>query len=494
MQILSLEKPRRQAKPFAGLKKLTCDRNECRAIFRENRVDDIAQSEWQQVREVFEDVLLQPPEERRIYTQRLCGSHESLWNEVKSLLDWHESSESFLETPAVVHVIENNQLHNQLVAGQRLLHYEIRYLIGAGGMGEVYLAHDTSIDRNVALKLLRRDLLPHTGTSERLRSEARAAAQLDHPNICKIYDISEAHGFSFIVMQYIVGTTLDDILHHGELSVAAALNIGAQVAEGLAEAHYKRIIHRDVKPANIIVSKKGHATMLDFGLAKFVDAQTGAGRSSRLESTGGLMGTVPYMSPEQLRGEPVDARTDVFSLGAMLFEMLSGVHPFRGESNADTISTILINEPDWSLIPLVVRPMLHSCLAKDVADRYESAGKLAHAIREVRTHVPTAGAMFSYSPGTNRIDSAILSNGETTRHLYVRQRGVHKRLQLSDGTVAKRSSRESDPEWFDFLELPWVVPLVMAGAYLIPLFIGMVNKAWQLYSAWQEYSVLYRGR
>ena len=147
-------------------------------------MDETAKNNWQQIRSIFEDVLLLPVEERRLYAQNLCGDDEILWNEVRSLLDSHESSESFLETPAVVQIVEDNHHLDQLIAGQRLLHYEIRKLIGKGGMGEVYLAHDTRLDRNVAVKILRRDLLPHVLGSERLLREARAVALLEHPNIC----------------------------------------------------------------------------------------------------------------------------------------------------------------------------------------------------------------------------------------------------------------------------------------------------------------------
>src|SRR5687767_12391756 len=148
------------------------------ALYLGNRMDETAKNEWQRIRSVFEDVLLQPAEERFVYAKKLCGNDEFLWNEVRSLLDWHESSESFLETPAVVQVVGNNQLPNQLIAGQKLLHYEIRKLIGKGGMGEVYLARDTKLDRNVAVKILRTDLSPHVLGSERLLREARAVALL----------------------------------------------------------------------------------------------------------------------------------------------------------------------------------------------------------------------------------------------------------------------------------------------------------------------------
>jgi serine/threonine protein kinase len=256
-----------------------------------------------------------------------------------------------------------------------LLHYEIRKLIGKGGMGEVYLARDTKLDRNVAVKILRTDLSPHVRASERLLREARAVAGLEHPNICHIHEISEADGFSFIVMQYVVGTTLDAILSGRGIDVDTALDIGAQIAEGLAEAHSRGIIHRDIKPANIIISEKMQAKILDFGLAKFIEAESPEDAASRMESTGGVMGTVPYMSPEQLHGRAVDARTDVFSFGSLLFEMLSGTSPFRRERNEDTISAILTEEPDWSFVSPVLRPLLERCLAKNHENRYASAGK-----------------------------------------------------------------------------------------------------------------------
>jgi serine/threonine protein kinase/formylglycine-generating enzyme required for sulfatase activity len=384
---------------------LTYNFSQCRAIFRDDRVDNTAQNDWQRARKVFEDVLHRPVEERRLYAQELCGADEVLLDEVRSLLDWHDSSESFLETPAVVQVVENNEPHSQLIAGQRLLHYEIEKLIGMGGMGEVYLAHDTRLDRNVAVKLLRRDLLPQVRTSERLLREARAAALLEHPNICHIYEISEADGFNFIVMQYVVGTTLDDLLVEGRVDVATALDLAAQIADGLAEAHSQGIIHRDIKPANIIISEKGQAKILDFGLAKFMEAETGADAVSRLESTGGLMGTVPYMSPEQLSGGPVDARTDVFSFGSLLFEMLTGTSAFGRERNDKTISAILNEEPDWSLVSPILRQLLQRCLSKDLTNRYASAGKLADALSEAREKGPTTKTKRSVSTSPNRLDA-----------------------------------------------------------------------------------------
>lgn len=377
-------------------------------------MNDTAKNEWQRARTIFEETLLQQAEDRRSHAQKLCGANETLWSEVESLLDWHERSNSFLETPAVVRVVESSQHNDQLIAGQRLLHYEIRKLIGMGGMGEVYLAWDTRLHRNVAVKLLRQDLLPQVRNSERLLREARAAALLEHPNICHIHEVSETDGYSFIVMQYVVGTTLDELLADGGIDGDTALDIAGQIADGLAEAHSQGIIHRDIKPANIIVSEKGQAKILDFGLAKFIEPEGGADAAGRLQSTGGVMGTVPYMSPEQLQGASVDARTDIFSFGTLVFEMLSGTSAFRRERDAETISAILGEEPNWLLLSPVVRPLLQRCLAKNPADRFRSADELVEALIQVGTTRPTTKSGRQNVTNTIRFDAATEQLGVRT--------------------------------------------------------------------------------
>ncbi len=210
-----------------------------------------------------------------------------------------------------------------------LRHYEIHTLLGSGGMGEVYLARDTKLNRNVAIKVLRASFLPDAQAKRRLLREARAAALLEHPNICPIYEISESDEHSFIVMQYLVGTTLADSFAAEPKGIANSLDIAVQIVDGIAEAHAQGIIHRDIKPANIIVNDKGQVKILDFGLAKFIEAESNTETSQGLNSSGAVMGTVPFMSPEQLCGQAVDTRTDIFSVGALLYEMLSGIVGFR---------------------------------------------------------------------------------------------------------------------------------------------------------------------
>ena len=338
---------------------------------------------WQRVRTIFDDALRQPPADRSRFVVSACGGDDELRREVEDLLKSLESARQFLETPAVVQVVESSLEPDQRLSyGEMLLHYEVRELLGSGGMGEVYLARDTRLNRNVALKVLRVNFLSDPQASRRLLREARAAALLEHPNICHIYEISETDEHCFIVMQYVVGTTLADLIAHGGIGVATTLNYATQLAEGLAEAHRNGIIHRDIKPQNVIVDGKGQVKILDFGLAKFIEAEASIDTTHRLNSTGAVMGTIPYMSPEQLRGKPVDARTDIFSVGALLYEMLAGKRAFNRDNNAETIASILNDEPDWSAVPRALVPILQKCLAKDVAQRYSTADELLPDLRE----------------------------------------------------------------------------------------------------------------
>ena len=284
---------------------------------------------WQQVRAIFDDALRLPPADRSRFVLSTCGGDDELRREVEDLLKSLESAEQFLEIPAVVQVVESSPEPDQRLSyGEMLLHYEVRELLGSGGMGEVYLARDTRLNRNVALKVLRVNFLSDPQAGRRLLREARAAALLEHPNICHIYEISETDEHCFIVMQYIVGTTLADLIAQGGVGVSTTLDYATQLADGLAEAHRNGIIHRDIKPQNVIVDGKGQVKILDFGLAKFIEAEASTDTTHRLNSTGAVMGTIPYMSPEQLRGKPVDARTDIFSVGALLYEMLAGKPAF----------------------------------------------------------------------------------------------------------------------------------------------------------------------
>ena len=345
-----------------------------------------AHENWRQVKEIFAEALRHTPEERPPFLDRVCRDDQILRGEVESLLASLDSAEGFMESPAIGEVGGTILTESrQFSEGQTLGHYEIVAHLGTGGMGDVYLAHDSKLDRRVALKILRENLRLDSRAKERLLREARAVAKLDHPNICAIYEIAEADECSIIVMQYVSGETLADILTKERLSAEKSLDWAIQLAAALEEAHAHHIIHRDIKPSNVVVGSKGQLKVLDFGLAKFIEVEMSIETAKNLSSSGAIMGTVPYMSPEQLCGETLDGRTDIFSFGAMFYEMLSGISPFQKDSHAEAISAILNDAPDLSKIPFELRPIVQKCLAKDKTERYQTASDLSFDLKNVRT-------------------------------------------------------------------------------------------------------------
>src|SRR6266853_5089782 len=278
--------------------------------------------------------------------------------------------------------------------GQTISHYRIVEKLGGGGMGVVYLAEDTRLDRKVAIKFLPAEVATDERAKQRLLREAKTAATLDHPNICSIYEVGEEDGHSFIVLQYIEGETLAARLKRQVPDLREALAIAAQVADALSEAHARGVIHRDIKPDNIMLATRGQVKVLDFGLAKTLrdpgilegDAQTG----SMLSIPGMVMGTVPYMSPEQVRGEELDCRSDIFSFGTVLYELLSGRRPFEAKSSAEVISAILTAEPPpisrFSLghSGSAQEELIRKCLEKDAALRYQTMGDLIPDLQQIR--------------------------------------------------------------------------------------------------------------
>jgi eukaryotic-like serine/threonine-protein kinase len=290
-------------------------------------------------------------------------------------------------------------MNSSLPPGARLGRYEVKFQLGAGGMGEVYLAEDTQLGRRVAIKILPPEAVSDEHARKRLVREARAAATLDHPNICSIHEVGEEGGRSFIAMQYVEGETLDVRMKGKPLELSESLVIAAQVADALAEAHAHSIIHRDIKPSNVIVDTRGQVKVMDFGLAKIVagaidgEAET----HSLLTTPGALLGTVPYMSPEQVRGEVLDARSDIFSLGVVLYEILSGRQPFASESVTVSASAILTLEPPPLArfapdTPDELQRIVQKCLEKDRKRRYQSARDLSIDLLNLQRH-SDAGAI-----------------------------------------------------------------------------------------------------
>ena len=269
--------------------------------------------------------------------------------------------------------------------GKKVLHYQITEKIGEGGMGVVYKAEDTKLHRQVALKFLNRNVLEASGEQERLLNEARAAAQLHHPNICTIYEINEYGGETFIAMAYVDGVTLRDRVLSSTIGLREVLEISLQIAAGLRDAHAKGIIHRDIKSANVMIDETGRAIVMDFGLARLPGQ---AKPDERVSSAG----TSAYMSPEQARGEPIDHRADVWSLGVVLYEMLAGQMPFRGDYE-QAVRYSIVNEDPRPLseirpsVPDEVVEIVEKCLAKNPADRYQSADELEAALKSAEETV-----------------------------------------------------------------------------------------------------------
>ena len=303
-----------------------------------------------------------------------------------------------------------------LPVGFRLGPYEILEAVGAGGMGEVYRARDTKLNRSVAIKLILAGSDASEQAQRRLLGEARAAAGLDHPNICAIHEVSEAEGRAFIVMQYVEGETLQARLKRAPLTMTESLSIAAHVVDALVEAHAHGTIHRDIKPSNVMLTPRGGVKVLDFGLAmRAADASTGqsvVATQSVLTATGAVMGTVPYMSPEQLRGEPLDARSDLFSFGVMLYEMVSGQPPFTAANSASLMSAILTEDPQPLAryardTPPELERIVSKAMRKDRDSRYQTGKDLLIDVRtlldDVRTGAARARATSTGTPAANVI-------------------------------------------------------------------------------------------
>jgi serine/threonine protein kinase len=287
-----------------------------------------------------------------------------------------------------------------LSAGTRLGTYEIQSPLGAGGMGEVYRAKDTKLGREVALKVLPEGFFENRENVVRFEREAKSLAAVTHPNIAVLYSFEEVSGRHLLVQELLEGETLREALTKGPLPLRKALDVALQVAEGLAAAHAKGIVHRDVKPENVFLTKDGHAKLLDFGLARHDVARPDSAdtRSPTLEAIsekGIVLGTVAYMSPEQARGEAVDFRSDQFSLGTVLYEMVTGKRPFEGDSAADTMASIIRDEPEplskrAPSVSAPVRWMVERLLSKEPGGRYHSTSDLAIELSTVRAHLSEA--------------------------------------------------------------------------------------------------------
>ena len=341
---------------------------------------------WARVEELFHAALERAPGEREAFLHEACGADEDLRREVLSLLAEQSSAERMMERPAASAATQRLAI----VRGTRLGPYEVEALLGAGGMGEVYKARDTRLGREVAVKVLPADFASDPERLRRFEREARAVASLSHPHIASLFDVGQAEGTRYFVMELVDGETLAARLKHKALARGDALRIGAEIAEALAAAHGRGVVHRDVKPANVMLTRSG-AKLLDFGLARWTAA---VGRTATSVTEAGLVaGTLPYMSPEQLEGREADARTDIWALACVVFEMLSGRRAFDGDNQARLIAAIEKDEAPRLPEPAAsaaLDQLVRQCLTKDPARRWQSAADVALRLREIAEAEDTA--------------------------------------------------------------------------------------------------------
>ena len=357
----------------------------------------MSSGDWQRAKEIFNSALDLDPARRGEYLSEACEGDDDLRQKVEKLLESYESD--FMERPVVLKGEANSSRHGP---GSKLGRYEIVQRLGAGGMGEVFLARDTQLDRNVAIKFLNEKCELSQTNLQRFIQEAKSASALNHPNILTIHEIGETGGSHYLVSEFIKGKTLREILCDRKLQLSEILDISVQIASALSAAHNARIIHRDIKPENVIVRDDGYVKVLDFGLAKlipeqpsFIGLEEETIRQNRT-AEGVIVGTVRYMSPEQAIGEAVDARTDIFSLGVVMYEMITGRTPFAGESQSVTFANLINKEApplsDYaSYVPDEMQRTVSMLLSKDRDDRYGSAEDLLEDLRRIRTKDTSGG-------------------------------------------------------------------------------------------------------
>lgn len=386
------------------------------------------------------DAMRHAPEERPVFLDRACNGDKTLRREVESLLSSYDDAESFLESPVsggFSEFIENND--RQLKDGEVFAHYKIIRQIGAGGMGKVYLAKDLKLDRRAAIKILNEKFAAHESNLERFIREAKAASALNHPNILVIYEIGEADGTHYIAGEFVEGKTLREIFTQKTLSLSEVLDIAIQIANALTAAHEAGIIHRDIKPENIIVRPDGLIRVLDFGLAKLIVNKPIGFEDTTIKQNetakGVILGTVNYMSPEQAKGERIDARSDIFSLGILIYEMLTGRTPFAGDSVSETFANLIKAEPEplshfAANMPDKLQRVVSKMLLKNKDERYQTMNDVLADLKALKENLSFAEKLERSQTPTFDNTTAVLQaeTADANQQTAAMQRSFFKKI------------------------------------------------------------------
>lgn len=407
------------------------------------------------IEEIYHAALELSSVERAEFVRKSCGKDESIRREVESLLSFEDSSDNFLDSlpeSLVAEMFVANDNQTSLISTE-ISHYKIIKLLGKGGMGEVYLAKDTKLDRQVAVKFLKEELSRDTNKLKRFIREAKAASALNHPNILTVYQIGEEDGKNYLVTEFIEGKTLREyLLEEKSLPFDKILEISVQISEALATAHKAGIIHRDIKPENIMIREDGYVKILDFGLAKLVAlriADFGLENennppNSELTNPGMIMGTVSYMSPEQTRGKETDIRTDLWSVGVLLYEMLTRNLPFTGETMSDSIASILTKEPPpltrfVSDCPTELQRIVSKLLTKEPDERYQTALDLMNDLKNLRRNSEIGNEIRHFDSSTSQ--GEVLTNENQPTRTFNNALTADEKYQTYSIEVEKVKSR-----------------------------------------------------
>jgi serine/threonine protein kinase/Tol biopolymer transport system component/Tfp pilus assembly protein PilF len=411
---------------------------------------------WQQLKALIDSALELNPDDRAVFLAEACGGDEALRADLESLLLHEEQASSFIEQPAfgvMAETLTNAQVTSML--GRTLGRYRIIAALGSGGMGEVYVAEDTQLGRKIALKTLTAHFTMDDERVRRFQQEARAASALNHPNIITIYEIGQVDSRHFIVTEFIEGETLRQRMAKTPMVISEALDVAAQVASALATAHHAGIVHRDIKPENIMLRADGIAKVLDFGLAKLTEQKNLTSDSPALFETapGAVMGTAHYMSPEQARGLPVDARTDIWSLGIVLFEMVGGRVPFEGATSSDVIASILDREPTTLAryspeAPTKLEWIVKKALRKDREERYQTAKELLSDLKSLKRRLEFEQDLErATNSGPQRIYSAVPAGAD---HAVFQSQRQSSREAVESLAILPLVNKGADPN-MDYL-------------------------------------------